>query len=92
MNFMLGLFFDPENIGYMFVPNVKLIFNGMYSVISQKIKFVAKYIVWAKYTVFMLKQVVHIPARDSSAGIAGLPGFDSLQARFFSSPRRPDRL
>jgi hypothetical protein len=75
-DFMLGLFCDPEIIGHMFVRNVKLIFIGRHSVISQKIKFVSKHIVWAKCTVFMLKQVVHIPVRDRSAGIATGYGLD----------------
>jgi hypothetical protein len=37
-DFLLGLFFDPEDEG-MFLRNVGLIFNGLHGIISQKIEF-----------------------------------------------------
>jgi hypothetical protein len=33
---MLGLFFDPEDVGDMFLRNVRLVVNRLHGVISQK--------------------------------------------------------
>jgi hypothetical protein len=34
--FLLGLFFDPEDGGDMFPQNVYLTFNGLHGIVSQK--------------------------------------------------------
>jgi hypothetical protein len=36
--FLLGLFFDPEDGGDMFLLNVRMIFNGLREIIFQKIE------------------------------------------------------
>jgi hypothetical protein len=37
--FLLGLFFDPEDGGNMFLQNFRFTFNGLHAAISQKIGF-----------------------------------------------------
>jgi hypothetical protein len=37
--FLLGLFFDPEDGGDMFLRNVRMTFNGLHGVISQNMVF-----------------------------------------------------
>jgi hypothetical protein len=54
--FLLGLFFDPEDGGDMFLPNVGC-FNGLHGVISQKIVlFITTAVRTSNYIVFYFKE------------------------------------